>query len=62
MKRRKLLKTAAITSIAAAAAAFPKPSLSKNRRSWKLITTWPKNLPGLGTGAQYFADQVTKVH
>ena len=27
---------------------------------WRLITTWPKNLPGLGTGAQYFADQVTK--
>lgn len=61
MKRRKLLKAAAITSIAAAAASFPKPSISKNRRSWKLITTWPKNLPGLGTGAQYFADQVTKV-
>jgi TRAP-type mannitol/chloroaromatic compound transport system substrate-binding protein len=25
-----------------------------------MVTTWPKNLPGLGTGAQYFADAITK--
>ncbi len=60
MKRRNILKSAAIAAIAATTATFPKPSLSKNRRKWRLITTWPKNLPGLGTGAQYFADQVTK--
>ncbi len=57
MKRRTLLTGAAAVT---AASAFPKPAISANRRKWRLITTWPKNLPGLGTGAQYFADQVTK--
>ena len=60
MKRRTLIKASAATAAVVAASAFPKPALSQNRRKWRLITTWPKNLPGLGTGAQYFADQVTK--
>ncbi len=25
---------------------------------WKLVTSWPKNFPGLGTGPEYFARQV----
>jgi len=60
MKRRTLMKTAAAAAAVTAASSFSKPALSQNRRKWRLITTWPKNLPGLGTGAQYFADQVTK--
>lgn len=60
MNRRTLLKTAAASATVAAASAFPTPAISQSRKEWKLITTWPKNLPGLGTGAQYFADQVTK--
>ena len=60
MKRRTLLTGAAAVTAVAAASAFPKPALSAKTRKWRLITTWPKNLPGLGTGAQYFADQVTK--
>ena len=28
---------------------------------WKLITTWPKNLPGLGHGPEVFADMVEKM-
>lgn len=60
MQRRRFLKSAIATSAVAAAAAFPRPALSQNVRKWRMVTTWPKNLPGLGTGAQYFADQVTK--
>ncbi len=26
---------------------------------WKMVTTWPKNFPGLGTGANYLADLIT---
>ena len=26
---------------------------------WKMVTTWPKNFPGLGTGANRFADLIT---
>ncbi|HSG88398.1 MAG TPA: TRAP transporter substrate-binding protein DctP [Pseudomonadales bacterium] len=28
---------------------------------WKMITTWPKNLPGLGTGPERFAKQVEEM-
>lgn len=57
MNRRKFVTTAAA---GAAAATFSAPAISQNRQTWRMVTTWPKNLPGLGTGAQYFADQVTK--
>ncbi len=61
MKRRKFLKaaTAGLAAAAATASSFPTPALSQGRLQWRLITTWPKNLPGLGTGAQYFADAIT---
>ena len=60
MNRRTLLTTAAASAAVAAASSFSTPAISQSRKEWRLITTWPKNLPGLGTGAQYFADQVTK--
>ncbi|MGQ9364701.1 TRAP transporter substrate-binding protein [Azospirillum sp. ST 5-10] len=61
MKRRTILSgTLAAGATAAAASSFPAPAISQNRRRWRLVTTWPKNLPGLGTGAQYFADMVTR--
>jgi TRAP-type mannitol/chloroaromatic compound transport system substrate-binding protein len=28
---------------------------------WKMVTTWPKNFPGLGTGANYLADLITQM-
>lgn len=28
---------------------------------WKMVTTWPKNFPGLGTGANNVADLITKM-
>ena len=28
---------------------------------WRMVTTWPRGLPGLGTGAQKFAEQVGKI-
>jgi TRAP-type mannitol/chloroaromatic compound transport system substrate-binding protein len=28
---------------------------------WKMITSWPKNLPALGTAPEYFADSVEKM-
>ncbi len=33
-------------------------SQSAERFEWKMYTTWPKNFPGLGTGAQYLADTI----
>lgn len=28
---------------------------------WKMVTTWPKNFPGLGTGAEFLAELIEKV-
>ena len=28
---------------------------------WKMVTTWPKNFPGLGTGANYLAELITRM-
>jgi len=28
---------------------------------WKMVTTWPKNFPGLGTGANYLAELITQM-
>ena len=33
----------------------------KKKREWKMVTTWPKNFPGLGTGAQRIADNITNM-
>jgi len=29
--------------------------------NWKMVTTWPKNFPGLGTGANTVAELITKL-
>jgi TRAP-type mannitol/chloroaromatic compound transport system substrate-binding protein len=61
MKRRDFVTTSALGATAALAAvsSFPTPALSQNKRVLRLVTTWPKGFPGLGTGAQRFADRVT---
>ena len=63
MKRRNFLAGAAATGAAAsavAASSFPKPALSQGRMEWRMVTTWPKNFPGLGTGANLLADIIGK--
>lgn len=43
----------------AAAATISVPSLATGPRKWRLVTSWPKNLPGPGTSAQRLADRIT---
>jgi TRAP-type mannitol/chloroaromatic compound transport system substrate-binding protein len=37
----------------------PANAADQEIREWKLVTAWPKNYPGLGTGANRFAERVT---
>ncbi|PKR59521.1 TRAP transporter substrate-binding protein [Thalassospira lohafexi] len=61
MKRRQFLSGAAVAgATAAAASTFAKPALAQDVREWRLVTTWPKNFPGLGTGANLLAEYITK--
>ncbi len=59
MKRRQFLKGAAAASGAvAAASSFPAPAISQGKMEWRMVTGWPRGLPGLHTGAERFAQRV----
>lgn len=59
MKRREFFKTASVATIGAAAAtSLAAPAIAQGTINWRMVTTWPKNFPGLGVGAQNFADRV----
>ncbi|HET8728915.1 MAG TPA: TRAP transporter substrate-binding protein [Alphaproteobacteria bacterium] len=60
VERRKFLKGAALGGIASAAAAtsFPAPAISQGRMEWRMVTTWPKNFPGLGISAERIATRI----
>ena len=56
MKRRKFLETIggsfALSSLLMTTA---NSSLQKSEYKWKMVTSWPKNFPGLGVGAENLA-------
>ncbi len=70
MKRRHFLRTASVATAAGLGAAAcgsktaaTAPGIGKAAVAefkWKLVTTWPPNFPGLGTGALYFAETIEK--
>lgn len=54
--RRKFLAGGAT----AAGATLASPAIVRAQtRTWRMVTSWPKNLPGPGTTAQFLADQIT---
>ena len=59
MDRRSFIKTAGIAGIGATAASLAAPALAQDTITWRMVTTWPKNFPGLGVGAQRLADRIT---
>jgi len=60
MKRREFIKKTSIaTAGAIAATTVSAPAvLAKKKYRWKMVTTWPPNLPVLQTGAVRFANRV----
>jgi len=61
MKRRDLLKGASFGAVAAATGvAAPAIAADKNKQiKVNMVSTWPRDFPGVGTGAQRFAERVT---
>lgn len=64
MQRRQVIRALGLGAMAAAAAGCsregPQPGSPADTRTfkWRLVTTWPPNFPGLGTGAVEFARMV----
>ena len=58
--RRKFMKAAAATGVAAvAASSLAAPAVAADRVDIAMVTTWPRDFPGPGTGAQRFAQRLT---
>ena len=37
------------------------PAVSQQRIEWRMVTTWPKNFPGLGVGAEKLAQRINEM-
>ena len=61
MRRRDFIKraTGAAGAIVAAASGLPKPAIAKDRKELKLVTSWPRDFPGLGTTAKRLARRIS---
>jgi TRAP-type mannitol/chloroaromatic compound transport system substrate-binding protein len=70
MKRRELLRNAGLAALATGLSGCARPATDAvgagtgngpaPRLQWKMVTSWPANFPGLGTGAAWLADQITQ--
>ena len=58
MQRRKFLKTAGLGAAGVAAAPFVSTASAQETITWNMVTSWPKNFPALGTGANDFAKRI----
>jgi len=59
MQRRDFMKKVGAGSLAlGASAAGIKTAQAGTEHEWKMVTTWPKNFPGLGTGANKLAELI----
>ena len=60
MKRRDFLKKAG-TGTAVAAGALAAPAIASQSREMTIVSTWPRDFPGLGISAQRLAARITEL-
>ncbi|ABG31339.1 ABC transporter substrate-binding protein [Roseobacter denitrificans] len=56
MDRRDFLRAG---TVGVAASTLAAPAIAQDVMQWKMVTAWPKNLPGPGVAAQMLADRIT---
>ncbi|MBT3203768.1 MAG: TRAP transporter substrate-binding protein [Gammaproteobacteria bacterium] len=61
MKRRDVLKTGVAAALGTAGAVVSAPAIAKSRIEINMVSTWPRDFPGLGTGAQRFAKNLEDI-
>lgn len=59
MDRRKFIKNAGLATGAAAASTLAAPAIAQERIEVVMVSTWPRDFPGLGTGAQRLAQRLS---
>ena len=59
MDRRSFITRAGVIGVGATAGALAAPAIAQGNITWRMVTTWPKNFPGLGVGAQRLGDRIT---
>ncbi len=58
MKRRQFLGALGAGAAGAVAAPFVSTASAQETITWRMVTSWPKNFPALGTGANDFAQRI----
>jgi TRAP-type mannitol/chloroaromatic compound transport system substrate-binding protein len=61
MERRKFLKGAALTAGAAAATTLAAPAVAQGKIDMVIVSTWPRDFPGLGIPAQRLAARIEEL-
>lgn len=61
MKRRAFIKSAGLVGGLTYGLSLGKPAVAQDRQEWRMVTSWPKGLPGLGTSAERLAERITKL-
>ncbi|TDO06035.1 MULTISPECIES: TRAP transporter substrate-binding protein [Halomonas] len=61
MQRRRFLKSAGLGAAGVAAAPFISTASAQQTITWDMVTSWPKNFPALGTGANDFAARIERL-
>jgi TRAP-type mannitol/chloroaromatic compound transport system substrate-binding protein len=59
LKRREFLQRSAL--VGAAGATLAAPAIAQERKTITIVSTWPRDFPGLGTSAQRLADRITEL-
>ncbi len=61
MERRKFLKGAALAGAAGAASTVAAPAIAKSKKEMVIVSTWPRDFPGLGVSAQRLAARIDEL-
>ena len=61
MDRRSFLRTSALGGTAAVATSLAAPAIAQSAKQLTIVSTWPRDFPGLGTSAQRLAARIAQL-
>ena len=61
LDRRSFIKTTGLVAGATAATTLAAPAIAQSRTEMVIVSTWPRDFPGLGTSAQRLAKRLEEL-